>query len=101
MGSKVDKGFESLKDVLGCLKGPEGLPFDLRDCEIWDVWHNVVGDTVASNAHPIEIREGCLTIGVKEPIWMQELKYQAESIRQRLNERLGREAVQAIRFKLV
>ncbi len=100
MGNKTDKGFESLKDVLGCLKGSDGLPFDLRDCEIWHVWQNVVGDTVASNAQPIVIREGCLTIGVKEPIWMQELKYQAESIRQKLNERLGRDAVREIRFKL-
>ncbi len=101
MGNKANKGFESLKDVLASLKGPQGLPFDLRDCEIWRVWNDVVGDGIASNARPVEIKGGCLTIAVKEPIWLQELKYQADDIKQRLNDCLGREAICSIRLKLL
>ena len=101
MGNSANKGFESLKDVLASLTGSPGLPFDLRDCQIWKVWSEVVGDTIASNARPLHIRQGSLTVGVREPIWLQELKYQAETIREKLNERLGREAVRTVRFKLL
>ncbi|RLB21117.1 MAG: hypothetical protein DRG71_08735, partial [Deltaproteobacteria bacterium] len=75
----MDKGFESLKDVLASLMGSQGLPFDLRDCEIWNVWDEVVGDAIASNARPMHIKQGSLTVGVREPIWQQELKYRAET----------------------
>ena len=97
----MGKGFESLKDILASLRGSKDLPFDLRDCEIWKVWREVVGDAIASNATPMYIRQGSLTVGVSEPIWLQELNYQAETIRERLNERLGREAVRTIQFKLL
>jgi len=97
----MGKDFDSLRDVLASLGTAEGLPFDLRDCQIWRVWDEVVGEPIGSNARPVHIRQGSLTVGVREPIWLQELKYQGDIIRQKLNERLGREAVRTIRFKLL
>jgi len=97
----MGKDFESLKDVLDSLRGAEGLPFDLRDCQIWRIWDEVVGEAIGSNARPVHIRQGLLTVGVMEPIWLQELKYQGDIIREKINDRLGRKAVRTIRFKLL
>lgn len=101
MSEQHNKPFHSLGEILASLSGPKGLPFDLKDAEIWQVWEEVVGPVIASNARPSLIRNGVLTIGVRQPIWLQELKFMAEDIRGKLNERLGREAVRDIRFKLI
>ncbi|RLB79916.1 MAG: hypothetical protein DRH15_08270 [Deltaproteobacteria bacterium] len=95
------KTLESIGEILASLSGPQGLPFDLRDGEIWEIWEEMVGPTIASNARPTLLKDGVLTVGVRQPIWLQQLRFMAEDMRQKLNHRLGRETVRAIRFQLL
>jgi predicted nucleic acid-binding Zn ribbon protein len=92
--------FSSLKEVLGTLFREGGLPFNFEDALIWKVWEDVVGHAVACNAEPLWIRKGRLRVGVSDPIWLQELKFVEENIRLKLNERLGRTAVEKIEFRV-
>lgn len=101
MSQQCKEPFYSLAEIISSLSGPQGLPFDLRDMEIWQIWEDVVGQVISSYAKPSMIRNGILTVGVKQPIWLQELKFMAEEIRAKLNKRLGRKAVRDIRFKLI
>jgi len=100
MNGRQKKPFASMKDVLASLNGPNGLPFDLKDAEIWQVWDEVMGPAASSNARPLHIINGVLVICVREPIWLQELRYQVEDIIHKLNARLGRQSVRAVRFRL-
>ena len=90
------KDFSSLKDILKAIN--QALPFNLEDGEIWKVWKEVVGDYIATHARPAWIRNKVLAIHVSSPIWMQELRYRASEIKEKLNKRLGRDSIEEIKF---
>ena len=89
-----------LKDILNGLLSGTNLPFNPADAEIWDIWEEVVGQTIAEHARPSNIRNKKLRVHVSEPIWLQELEFVAETIKEKLNRKLGRNAVEKIIFRL-
>lgn len=76
-----------------------GLAERLREAEIWRLWPEVVGATVASRARPLRIIKGTLTVAVSSGPWMQELRFLSAMMREKLNDRLGGEVVREIIFK--
>ena len=94
------KPLSSLKDILTDLLGDPSLPFRIEDAYIWQFWEDVVGPAIAKNAQPSWIKEGRLRVTVLDPIWLQELNFQENTIREKLNRRLGRETVKRIEFRL-
>jgi predicted nucleic acid-binding Zn ribbon protein len=89
-----------LKDILSALLTDSKLPFNPEDATIWKVWDEVVGPGIARNAQPLWIKDRRLRVKVSDPIWLQELSYLEASVRQKLNARLGRQAVEKIEFRL-
>lgn len=99
-GRPPSRDLVPLRDVLDSLFKDPALPFNSEDARIWRVWDTAVGPTIARNARPSWIRDGRLRVRVSGPIWLQELEFAAETIRDRLNEALGRRAVERIDFRL-
>lgn len=99
MESKNDR-LASLKDILTNLMGDAQLPFNPRDALIWTVWDEVVGSAIAAHAQPTWIKDGRLRIKVSDPIWLQELGFVGKDIKNKLNQRLERRAVEQIEFRL-
>lgn len=64
------------------------------------VWEEVVGVRIAAVAQPVSERDGEVTIGCQDPIWIQELDLMQEQLRQGLRKRLGDEAPRSLRFRL-
>ena len=89
-----------LKDILNGLLSGDSLPFNPADAEIWEIWEEVVGQTIAEHARPANIMKKKLRVHVSEPIWLQELEYVAETIKEKLNKKLCRNAVEKIVFRL-
>jgi predicted nucleic acid-binding Zn ribbon protein len=89
-----------LKDILRGLLSGSNLKFNPADAEIWEVWDDVVGPAIAEHAQPSNITKKKLRVHVAEPIWLQELEFVADTIREKLNERLGRIAVEKVIFRL-
>jgi len=89
-----------LGDILRSFFSDPNLPFNPDDHRIWQGWGGVVGPAIARNARPAWIRKGRLRVRVSGPIWLQELEFAAETIRDRLNTALGRPAVNKIEFRL-
>ena len=89
-----------IKDIITNLFGDSSLPFNLDDAHIWKVWDEVVGDRIAGNAQPSWIKKGRLRVKVSDPIWLQELKFVEEDIKEKLNMKLGRKVVEKIEFRL-
>jgi predicted nucleic acid-binding Zn ribbon protein len=87
-------------EILRSFFSDPGLPFNPDDHRIFEVWDSVVGRDVALNARPSRIRNGRLRVRVSGPIWLQELEFSAETIRNRINKALGRIAVKGIDFRL-
>ena len=76
-----------------------GLAERLREAEIWRVWPEVVGETLAGRACPVRIINGTLTVAVSSAPWMQELRYMTAMMKEKLNSRLGAEVVREIILK--
>jgi predicted nucleic acid-binding Zn ribbon protein len=90
----------SLKDIIGNLMGDGTLPFHPEDAAIWKIWDEVAGHAISKNARPYWIKDGKLRVIVKDPIWLQELEFVKSDIKNKLNDKLGREAVKDISFRL-
>jgi predicted nucleic acid-binding Zn ribbon protein len=89
-----------LKDILANLFRDADLPFNPDDALIWKVWEDVVGPTIAKNAHPLWIKDRNLRVAVSDPIWLQELRFVEETMKDKLNQKIGRTAVETIEFRL-
>lgn len=89
-----------LKDIIATIFSEPSLPFNPDDALIWKVWDDVVGNAIARNAQPSWIKNGLLRVKVTDPIWLQELKFMAEAIKEKLNNKLGRKAVGKIDFRI-
>ncbi len=76
-----------------------GLAERLREAEIWRVWSDVVGETLASRARPVRIINGTLTVAVSSAPWMQELRFMTAMMKEKLNSHLGAEVVREIVLK--
>ncbi len=87
-------------DVIANLLSDNTLPFNSDDARIWNVWDEVVGPDVSENTHPSWIKDGRLRVAVSDPIWLQELKFLEEDIREELNKKLRRKAVKKIEFRV-
>jgi len=89
-----------LRDIIAAILEDSRLPFNPEDALIWKVWDEAVGKPIAGNAQPLWIKDGRLRVKVSDPIWLQELGFVEETIRENLNQKLGRKAVTKIEFRL-
>jgi len=94
------KSLTSLRDVISNLFSNGALPFNPDDAQIWNVWDEVVGPAISGNAQPLWIKDRRLKVTVLDPIWLQELKFVEKDIKEKLNKKLGRKAVEKIEFKV-
>ena len=95
-----DDRLASLKDILTNLMSDTQLPFNPRDSLIWKVWDEVAGPAIARHAQPTWIKDGRLRVKVSDPIWLQELSFVGKDIKDKLNKKLGRRAIERIEFRL-
>ena len=93
-------GFTHIKEVVDNIFTTSPLKMNLDDVRIWKVWDGVVGERIAEHARPSWIRKGVLMVKVTDSVWLQDLEFMAEMIREKLNSRLQREAIRKIRFKV-
>ena len=66
------------------LLSSSNLKFNPADAEIWEVWDEVVGPSISEHAQPSNITKKLLRVYVSEPIWLQELEFVAETIKDKL-----------------
>jgi len=96
----MKKDLASLKEIISSLFSDGTLPFKPDDVDIWKVWDEVVGEAISESARPSRIRKGRLKVTVSDPIWLQELTFLEAAIREKLNNRLGRKAIDRIEFRV-
>jgi hypothetical protein len=85
-------------DVLGRVLQRVDPEQQLRVYGIWTFWNDEVGEPIARRAQPARFRDGLLFVTVASHSWMQELHFLKDSLRDRLNARLGTDLVHDIVF---
>lgn len=77
-----------------------GLDRLSREREVFARWAEALGEPLARQIRPVAIHHGCLVIGVRDSVWMQELQFMKSDLKKKLNRVLGRGVIQEIRFKI-
>ncbi len=99
MADEKNESMTSLKDILQGVLSGANRRFNTATSEIWEVWDEVVGPAISDHASPKKIIKNKLIVHVSESVWLQELEYVSETIKDKLNQRLGRKAVDKIVFR--
>ena len=68
--------------------------------QIWDLWDDAVGETIAKNARPEAFKGKTLLVRVNSPPWMHHLQFLRKGIIKKVNTALGKDLVQYIKFKI-
>lgn len=85
-------------DTLGALLQRIDPDQRMKAFRVWTFWDAEVGESVARHAQPDGFRAGVLSVRVDGSVWMQELQFLKESLRSRLNQRLGEPLIRDIYF---
>ena len=78
-----------------------GLEKRLHESQIHFLWPHIVGADIARHAQPVSLRKGLLIVAVDHPVWLQELsRYHKSLLLQKVHERLGKNTVRDIVFRI-
>jgi hypothetical protein len=76
------------------------LEAGLKAYRVFEVWEEVVGETIAKKAAPEAIRNRVLIVKVSSSPWIQELQFMKEMIKEKLNDRLGEKLIDDLFFQI-
>jgi len=65
--------------------------------EVQRAWEGAAGAAFAAQSEPVSERDGVVTVACASSVWAQELDLLSEPVVERLNQRLGRQAVRGLR----
>lgn len=68
--------------------------------KLWLSWKEIVGATVAENAEPVSYRHGVLWLWVRNSVWMQQMTFMLEPIKNSINQKFKAGFVDEIRLTL-
>jgi len=63
-------------------------------------WADAVGEQLAARAEPVSERAGTVTVECADAVWAQELDLMQGTLLERLRERLGEKAPEALKFRV-
>lgn len=72
--------------------------FALR--EVWQLWDDAVGETIARNARPAAFKGKLLVVHVNSPAWIHQLQFLKNDLISKLNATIGKPLVEEIKFKI-
>ena len=90
--------FRSIKESLIEVLGNEKLRPVHEKGTLAICWKECVGDSINENTTIKGFKNGVLVIKAKTPVWRNELLFQKEKIKQKLNTKLDKNKIKDIRF---
>ena len=91
---------EQIESILERVFTSLDLGMKVKQYQIWEVWDSVVGEAIARQARPQQVRNMVLWISVSSSTWMQQLEFMKKQIVNRLNEQIGEVVINDIRFRI-
>ena len=97
---KKQPGFVHIGNVLDAvLKNYQSKP-DFELTEIWRLWDEAVGPTIAPNARPAALKGKLLIVHVISSTWIHQLQFLKDDLTAKLNNALGKPLIKEIKFKI-
>lgn len=91
---------QPIGEILYAALKRRGLAVKIEENAVLKFWPKAVGKQIAIQTQPDNFRGGTLFVKTTSSVWVQQLHFMKEEIRQRLNELAGKEAVKEIRFSV-
>ena len=88
---------EQLKSALNTALKKGGFGRAVRQNKALFIWNNIVGETVAKNCIPEEVKQGVLIVRTRTPVWRNEIAIQKKEIIEKLNRKLGKKTIKDLR----
>ncbi|MEE8480406.1 MAG: DUF721 domain-containing protein [Desulfobacterales bacterium] len=67
---------------------------------VWSLWNSLVGEAIAKNAQPAAFKGKLLLVHVTSSTWMHQLQFMKEEIKEKVNNALGKNLIEEIKFKI-
>jgi len=67
---------------------------------LWDLWEETVGGLIAENTRPAAFKGKILIVYVTSSTWTHQLQFLKKDIIEKVNNALGEELVEEIKFKI-
>lgn len=96
--TKFNTGAEVLHKLLEGKEGPVSDQF-LR-WKLWLNWKEIVGETIAANAEPVSYHHGVLWLWVRSSVWMQQMTFMLEPIKNSVNQKFKAGFVKEVRLTM-
>jgi len=77
-----------------------GILRQAREAQLQQLWPALVGDRLARECWPEDLRHGTLTVSTTSAALSHQLRIERETLRRRLNAALGDDVVREVRFRL-
>lgn len=89
---------ERLKKAIESAINKAGIEKALKQESAVFLWQEVVGRTVSKAAKAEKVDRGILIVKTDSSVWRQELQMQKEQLIEKINKKIGSEAIKEIRF---
>ncbi len=89
IGDIIDKAIKNYR-----IESDEGLS------HVWSLWNDLVGEAIAKNAQPAAFKGKLLLVHVTSSTWMHQLQFMKEEIKAKVNNALGKNLIEEIKFKI-
>ena len=89
LGNILSKSFKNL-----------GIETKFAQQQIMDQWDDIAGEKIGSVSAPEYFKFRTLFVKVLDPVWLQQLVFLEDKIKEKINKRINRELVQKIYFKV-
>ena len=91
---------QSIGEILYTAFKRRGMGARIEENAVLKLWPKAVGRQIALQTQPDCFKSGTLFIKTTAPVWVQQLHFMKEDIRQKLNKLAGKETVKDIRFSI-
>jgi predicted nucleic acid-binding Zn ribbon protein len=92
--------FSPIGSVISNLLGSYRHESDEDLVRIWHLWNEAVGEVIARNARPGAFKGKLLLVNVSSSTWAHQLQFLKIEIIKKVNDALGKELVEEIKFKI-
>jgi hypothetical protein len=95
---KQQAQLQSIGEVLFSVLKKKGMTSKIEENALLKLWPKAVGPQIASKTKPDCLRNGTLFVKTISSVWVQQLHFIKEEIRDKLNQLSGKSAIKEIRF---
>jgi len=92
--------FVHIRNILDDVLKPYRSKPDFELKELWRLWDEAVGETIAQNARPAAFKGKLLIVHVSSSTWVHQLQFLKNDMIIKLNAALGKPLLEEIKFKI-